>query len=311
MSYAAHTRRVRSWFDVTVDRAALELVALFLAIQAGTVGAALWLDANAPESATTAPGGVDGPAAGAGFAILEVALAVSILGLLYALRYLPQKYRDIAKKAAGLCLILVAGAAFQAAEALGLGLVLTVTFYVAIKAIPWNRIWWVANDVLCVAVAIYVGAVLGLMLNEWAILTFIVGMTAYDIYFADKKKYMFQLADLALTYKLPVLFVRPANWRLEWDRVLEDTDGDGGWGIGSADLLIPAAFTAAVVTSSTLLLPMLAGVVVTGGVVLAALRIRHKMLSQGSGAGLPPILAGVGLAYVAVVAVSSVVGVVG
>jgi presenilin-like A22 family membrane protease len=132
-----------------------------------------------------------------------------------------------------------------------------------------------------------------------------------------------------LKARIPVLFVWPSSWRFDWNETfgLGDTDDDAdevtgdladdeeieervSWGLGMADLLIPAGFAASVAAHSPPPLTNATLVVVggiLGGLLVASLRLRYKMETAGSGAGLPAITSGVLGGYaLAVVAVSVV-----
>lgn len=291
---------------ISRDRQAIYLAALFLAVQVGAVWLAMTLQSSGAAAGIDSPGNADGAAAGAGWAIAEVAFASLLVVGIYTYRKVPESWREPFRNAVLFAIIYYAGWIYGSAGAGLPFLTLFIGGYLGMKLIEGLGLWWLVNNALAVVIAIGGAAVLGHALNEWALLTFLAGMTVYDYVFADKRGWMMELAGLMVHYRLPVLFVKPDQYRFDWDNLLSDDDGEAlaeaetAWGIGTADLMLPAAFTAAVVTGETVLLPVVAAAVLTGGVVLAALRIRQKMLTNGSGAGLPPLTAGVVGAYACV-----------
>lgn len=314
MSVASAYLPRREWFTVSIDRQAIYLAALFLTVQVAAVAAGLWLTGRGVT--VESPGNVDGAAAGAGWAVLEVGFAVVMLAAVVLSRYLPEELRKAIKVSVVLSLAyLLGGIAAQ----MNLGFLLLAALigtYLTLKTVDVLGLWWLLNNAGSVFIAIYGGVVAGLMLNEWALLTFLLGMTVYDRVFADNKEWMMDMAGFAVNLRLPVLFIKPTEYRFDWDSLLDDEDSDpldeddGSWGIGTADLMIPAAFTVAVATGESLAWPLVGAIAVTVAVGLAALRIREKMLTQGSGAGLPPLMAAVGIAFVGVLVPSVAYGVV-
>lgn len=294
---------VNSWHrhvSVSLDRQALYLAILFAVVQVSAI--ALAYDAHAGGASPTAPGGVEGTEAGVSWVVLEVAWAFLFLGMVYGWRYLPEWLQGHLKKTGKFVVLMFAGAYLAALGIFWTGLVGFIAVYSLYKLVNQGGFWWLANNAMVVGIATYVGAWIGLTLDPWPLLLAMVGFTAYDRYFADKKQWMMDMASVLVAYRIPVLFIKPARYRFEWQNILDEDGEDlehdeSAWGIGMADLLLPAAFTAAVVTSDTILLPLAVGAVVTGGVLLAALRIRKKMLTTGSGAGLPPLTAGAVGAY--------------
>lgn len=314
MSVASGYLPRREWFNISLDRQAIYLAGLFLAVQAVAVGLGLWVAGQGV--AVESPGNVDGAAAGAGWAVLEVGFAAVLLGIVVLSRYLPEELRKAVKVSVVLSLAYLLGAIGAQTSVGHLILAALIGTYLTLKVVDVLGLWWLLNNAAAVFIAVYGGVVAGLMLNEWALLTFLLGMTLYDRLFADKRDWMMSMAGFAVNLRLPVLFIKPSRFRFDWDGLLEeDSDAldedNGAWGIGTADLMIPAAFTVAVATGESLAWPAAGALVVTGAVGLAALRIREKMLTQGSGAGLPPLMAAVALAFVAVLVPSVAYGVVG
>lgn len=303
----------RDWFTVSTDRQAVYLVGLFLLVQAAAVALGLRL---ASQGVTVeSPGNVDGAAAGAGFAAVEVAFAGVLLGLIYLGRYLPEEMRKALKVSVlvSLCYLLGWFGGGTSAPLLVLGMLLG--FYLGVKTIDVLGVWWLPNNLASILLAIYGAAALGLAFNEWALLTFMLGMTAYDRYFADRKKWMMSLAGGLIKLRLPVIFVKPTRYRFDWNDLFDEDadaldDTGSSWGIGTADLMLPAALTVAVATGESIAWPMVGAAAITAAVGVAALRIRQKMLTQGSGAGLPPLMMAVALSFAIVLLPSLVHGVV-
>lgn len=305
-------QRIRGWFRVATDRQAFTLAALFLAVQAGALALAFRWQQTGTAGDISAPGGVDGPAAGAGWALGEVVIAsVFVVGLYLSVRYLPAWARDACKTAVKILFVFVLGAVTQSLTVLAA----TLVAYIGYRVLDATGLWWLGNNAIALTIAVVWGALVGLALNAWALLVFLVGMTVYDHVFADHNPWMEQMAGSLVSWRLPVMVVKPSQWRFEWG-LLFHPDGediaatDSAWGIGTADLLLPAAFTVAVATGNVLAWPRLGATVVTGGILIAALRVRQKMLDQKSGAGLPPLTTGAAVAFALVLVPSLFVGVV-
>jgi len=177
------------------------------------------------------------------------------------------------------------------------------------KVVEEIGLWWVFNNILAFGLAIMGGAVLGIALNPIAIFVAFVLLTAYDHIFANQRNWMFSLAELIVKYRFPALFVIPAKLRFDWDDVFdtddeseegaEDDDGEIEsetvvWGIGTADLMIPAGFAGAVAVEAQPLsnasTVILVGVI--AGILIACARLRYELEHKGSGAGLPALAAG-------------------
>lgn len=123
----------------------------------------------------------------------------------------------------------------------------------------------------------------------------LVGLTAYDYWFADRQTWMADIAEWTVSRKLPLLVIAPTSFRLSWDELEEAATGDErdpdellAFAIGTADLLLPAAFAVALAESGAVL--PFAGAVL--GLLAACPRLSWKM-HNGGGAGLPPITTGV------------------
>jgi len=304
--------RLRPHFTVEIDKQALYLASLFLAV---TIGAIVMLDLlQTSGTSVSTPGNVDGAEAGAAWAIAEVAFAITVLLGIFAYRYLPTTLQSIVKASLKIVAVYAAGVIFYGAGLFTEGLAAIISAYATSKLVNHAGLWWLINNALCVGLAVAGAAVLALGLNEVALFVFLLGMTVYDRAFADKREYMFDLASLAIRLRLPVLFVKPTTFRFDWDDLTDELTGgesdepdDNTWGIGTADLMLPAAFVAALATSDAVVWPELAGILATVGIVFAAFRIRHKALTKGSGAGLPPLTAGLAIAYLPLLAATAVV----
>lgn len=307
-----------------VDQRALELVAVFLAVLIPTALIALSLtDAAASVGPPDAFGdGAQGEAtAGAAWAIAEVFVAIGILVAAFVYRKLPEWAQELVVTNLGILVLMWFGANAQSAGYFGVYAGSIVALYTAYKVTDEFGVYWALNNVFCVLFAIAGGLMLGMLFGVPGMILAIVGLTIYDHVFANQKKWMFTLGETILKARLPAIFIRPAAWRMQWDELLEsfgmtdedeesDDEDDGSWGLGTADLMIPAGFVAAVATAP-------AGVVATFGpvalaavavgVLVACFRLRWEMETRGSGAGLPALSAGALVPYVAIVALAAVV----
>lgn len=309
---SAHAAGV-GFVDSPLSYLKVDRYGVFLALLlAGTsLGAAFFVDAVFLEVSSGASPITDRPVsqqatAGGVLAVAEVTIAVVMLMLVYLYRWLPEGVRTVIKKVLKSGVLLGVGGAV--ANGLGgltagffafIGTVLAL--YIAYRIIDYLGLWWMVNNVLAVGIAIVGGAALGYTVGVWFLAVFMVAMTAYDHYFANEKKYMFDVAMPALRARLPIIVLYQAEWRFQWDQFVESVsdinDGneydDGeGVGLGTADCLLPAAFVAALVAHSTgsmVAWMPLAAVGVVLAMVVCGFYLRDSMDRKGSGAGLPPI----------------------
>lgn len=296
------------------DRQGFLLAALLVL---GCVGAAWFVDvaflssdtappptfANEPSSTQAAAGG--------SLALMEVALAVGILALLALYRWLPGRAQRLAKKNVRIgFLMLFGGYIMMIGEGnTGVLFVFTasiLTVYTAYHLIDYLGLWWVVNNILGVGVVIVIGAAIGYEFGPVFLGVFMVAMTVYDHYFANKKRYMFDLGYVVLRTKIPAIILYPTRYRFAWSEVtdgladfargdverVEDEDDDLRWGIGVADCLLPAAFVASLVAhwdgAEVGGVPLVA-IAVTLAMGVTGFYLWQRMNEKGSGAGLPPI----------------------
>lgn len=298
------TSRFRNLTAVHADRWGLLLAALFLTVLAGSVYVATWLSGAGVEPAMGGTSGGEQAAAGAGWAIAEAIFAALLLGVILLYKRLPEWAQDVVKTAVvvvpamWLGVLAVQNGAFWPV-ALGV-----VGYYAIVKATDAYDVYWLWQNFEAVALAIVLGGAVGAVLPLPFLAVGIVGLTIYDHVFANENDWMFTLGGGMLRAKLPVVVFAFPRLRVAWDDICdslaadrdEETDdgvfeGTSQFGIGTADLLLPAAFASAVaVTGGGVTLPVLG---VAAGVGVAALRLRWEMLNVGSGAGMPAIAGGV------------------
>jgi len=298
-----HPIRDRLAEEFTLDRQAVLLAALAVltsllatltALRLQAAGVAFELPQQASEVAGSEQAGQ--AAAGSAWALLEVLGAVVLLAVLYLLRLSPALAKKLLKYNLAFILVFTLGAdaASTAVVAPVLGVyVAGLSVYIAASHYD---LWWAVNNVLVVTIAVFFGAAVGLLFGLWGMVPALVLFAVYDHYFANKRGWMFDFAQVLLRYRLPVLFFKPDGWRLNWDDMVAEPDDDDGhadsvWGIGMADLALPAGLAAAVATAGGPA-PLLAAGGVVAGIAVACFRLRHRMLTAGSGAGMPALTAG-------------------
>lgn len=320
------TAKQRLSNSFAVDADAVLLILLFLIVASGGMWFANAMDTT-PEEQTETEGNQAGSAqSGAALALLEVGVAVALLGLLAFYRRLPEALQSIVKYNAltFLVILLVVDMYHISLEIVGPSMAVlylqafVMSLFTAAFLVNEYDVYWIVNNILAIVLAIGVAGAVGYVLSVPALLVFLLGMTIYDWVFADKNEFMFDLAALLTEYRLPVLFVRPHKLQFDWNKHLgfpEETDEDEPlpettWGIGMADLALAGAVPAALV-SSTASYPVLMAALVVGGITLAALRLRKRMVDDLPGAGLPAITAGIGGTYAIGLVVSAVLVVVG
>lgn len=319
------TMELRRYTTVTVDRQAVELTALFAVVLGLTTVLAINVT---PETATAVSPpdqfgeGTQGQAtAGVAWALMEVVFACGLLGSLFVFNRLPDWLQTVAKRNFIIALLLALGAsqAMSAAPLTTAGIILGA--YTLYKVTDHYGLYWLINDALVIPFAVLGGLFLALLFGVVGLGLAMVALTIYDHAFADKRTWMFQLGGLILKARLPVLFIRPEEYRFQWMELAEamgqDGDADDGldesnraWGLGTADLMLPAGFVAAVAINPGQALAGIGTIVLAAtvlGVLLACFRLRFKMLSHGSGAGLPALCTGALVPYAVAYAAVTVV----
>jgi len=275
---------------MNLDMTAVALVALFTVV----IGAALALRptsvASGASPALTESSARTQVAGGVIWAIAEAIFAAFLLGMLFLYRRLPEWLQDAVSTALSVAVLLTIGAYSVWTSQFGFILSALVGIILVGKALDEHDLWWVANDVLAIAIAAAVGVLAGTILPPVLIAAGLVGLTVYDYAFADRTEMMFVLAR-----RLPALFVVPASMRLDWetlaDAISDDVDEDPDelmrFGIGMADLALPAAFAVSLAQTDAVV-PLIGAM---AGLTVACGRVSYK-LSNGGGAGLPPIVSG-------------------
>lgn len=285
---------------ITVDSQAIQMAVLFLFVQVAAVWMTLQLQ-TADVSPET-PGNVEGASAGAAWAAAEVVAAIVILGAVLLYQRAPDWVQKLIRWNGIALLLLSTGGNWATADVLGAGMVM-ISGIISIYVVTDHfGVWWVVNNGLAVLVAIISAAVVALALNVTAIGVALLGLALYDHVFANKRDWMFVMADWAMSLRLPMLFVKPDEWRFQWSDLVEslgtesddeeEDDDTVTWGIGTADLLLPAAFVSAIAAAPQAALTgisLLTVIVVIVGVTAACFRLRWEMLNHGSGAGLPSL----------------------
>lgn len=300
---------VRQWTQTRIDRQAFEMMAVFVAVLAGTIAIALAI--RPEQAAAIGPpeqlgDGAQGEAtASAIWVAAEVALAVAALGSYLGYLKLSEWVKTTVRRAAVVGLIYYL---FWSSSAPAITLAIVLGAYVTYRVADHYGVYWAINDLLCVALAVAMGVVLALFLGVVGVGIGLVGMLVYDHHFANRETHMFHLAAAMLRLRLPVLFVRPNEWRFQWQAIVDMTDdvaeegeeSDVGWGLGTADLGLPAAFVAAVILEPATS-AFVGGLAVAGlcaaGILVACFRLRFELVERGSGAGLPALSVGVLVPY--------------
>lgn len=298
----------RRYTAVTVDWQAVLLAILLVGVSVGAVALVPWLQSSAgggldQTDALEDRSAGEQAAGGVGWAMAEAAFAFGLLGVLFLVRRLPETLRDILKAAVKSGALLTAGALMLAHDRQFTTLAgLTVGSYVIYRGLDALDLYYLANNAIALVLAVLIAAVGGVRLGVPFVLVGLAGLSVYDHYFANKRSWMANLADSALRNRLPVLILVPSNWQLNWDRLCDkasDEDEDLWnllyFGIGSADLALPAMLATAVVAYGSGM--VVAGLPITvwgllAGVAVAAFRLRWRLEHKGGGAGLPPIATG-------------------
>jgi len=298
-------------YGFTIDKHTLALAVLFVIVTSSSTVLALEIAATGQQPVET-PQNVDGAAAGAGWAVLEVLVAIGLLAILFAYRKFPEWLQELVKWNAALAIPLYLGhSAGKGGSSVGIVLAFYMTVLTIYKLSNEFNVWWVFNNLFSLVYAVLGAVVIATVLSVEALVVAFLLLTVYDHIFANKQTWMFDLGKTMLKYRVPAVFVAPSTWRFDWDD-LADSMGDDRdeeqneshqvvyWGIGTADLMIPAAFAAAIVANAPQPTPdtaTLAFSAVVAGIVIACGRLRYELEHQGSGAGLPALAGGVLGAY--------------
>lgn len=301
--------RLRRLTALEADAWGVLLAALFIGVMVGAVELATWFAGAGVEPAMSGSSSSEQAAAGAGWAIAEVAVAVVGLGVILLWRRLPEWAKDVVKTGAVVVVSMVLGvqAAAVGASAFWTAAGLLVSYYAIIKATDAYDVYWIWNNFEAVLLAIVLAGAIGSVLPLPFLLVGIVLLSVYDHVFANERDWMFTLGEGMMRAKLPVLVLALPRLRVSWDALCRDIGGDedvldeelseaieagNGFGIGMADLMLPAAVAAAVAVSTGGVTMPVFGIAV--GVVIAAFRLRWLMVNQTEGgAGMPSITTGV------------------
>lgn len=286
MDYRRHTA-------VELDWRAAGLVALFAFVIGVSLLARPVAVSDGVQSATAGASTGEQTAIGGIWVIAEVVFAVLLLGLIFLWSRLPEWLREISREVLSVVFWVGVGALIVQRPDFPMVFAGIVVLFTVLKVTDELDLWWTINNLLALAIAIWVATVAGITLGPIVMAVGLLGLSIYDNVFADRSKLMFDLASWTVGRKLPVLFIVPTSLRLSWDQLAEATNSGElgeeliGFGIGMADLLLPAAFVVSLAHTGELLL-------VTGavaGTFLACPRMSWKM-SNGGGAGMPPLTVG-------------------
>lgn len=282
----------RRYTALRFDHRAAVFVGLFALVIGGALTVRPMLVATgAAESAVG--GSTTGQQAGIGvaWAVAEAVFAGLLLASLLLWRRLPAWIKAIARDALTIIVWMTVGAWALANRQFHLVLPVVLGLFVLAKAADEFDVWWFVNNVLAIGIAIYAAAGVGVILGPVIIGVGLVGLAVYDHAFANQRDWMFDLAAWTIRRKLPMLVVIPSRWREPWDELAEDAEVEERediFGIGMADLLLPAAF--AVALAHTGRVGPLYGAV--AGTFVACFRLSWELDNGGSGAGLPALTAG-------------------
>lgn len=286
----------RRFTTVRVDWVALGLGGLFIVVIAGSLLLYPQLMASGTESAVSGASTAEQAGGGLAWAIAEALFAGFLLALIFLFRRAPGWVRAVIGRTLPPAFWVVA-ALYTAATAGGTAALVGVPAAIAIvEAAKQHDVYWMLNNVLGLGIAIVGAAVIGIRFGPVVVGVGLVGLSIYDYWFADRKTWMFDLAEWMLRWKVPVMVIFPPTLRFEWSTFTEFATGDKEQidaeaetlhGIGVADLLLPAALAVGVATTGGGL--PVAGVVV--GTLAACFRLSHKM-HERSGAGLPALTTG-------------------
>lgn len=268
------------------------LVALFAVVIGAALAIRPWFIAGGAEPAMQGSSTGAQAATGAAWAVAEAVFAGTLLLGIVLWRRFPEWLQEAVTSALKFGFLVFVGVSGVLTDSLGIVLVGGPVLVFAASVAEAFDLWWVVNNVLAVGIAVYAAAGVGIVLGPVILGVGLVGLTVYDYVFADREGWMFDLAAWTVRHQLPALFIVPTAWRLDWDELADALGGDEdadellGWGIGMADLLLPAAFAVSLVDAGGLLVH---GAI--AGTLLACARVSWKM-EQGAGAGLPPLVTG-------------------
>lgn len=288
------TAQLPEFARVQLDRRALALVGLFTVV----IGLSLAL-VNTPAgpqtpSAASGMSTTEQATTGAVWAIAEAAFAGVLLGAVLLWRRFPEWLQEALMDAAKFGVAMLIGGVAFAAGVFYAAVPVVVALVVLFKLSDTFDVYWLINDVLAIAVAVYVAVFAGVVLGPVILAVGFAGLSVYDYVFADRSSAMFQLGAWTVRRRLPALFIVPSSWRLDWMALAGAMEGDEDapedvirFGIGMADLALPAAFAVALAHNGGGL-PLVGAV---AGILLACARVSAKM-QTGGGAGLPPLASG-------------------
>jgi presenilin-like A22 family membrane protease len=277
------------------DLKALGLVALFVVVIGGALAARPTAVSTGAEPAFSDTSTAGQAVGGAGWAIVEALFAAALLGGILLWRRVPGWLQESLLSAAKFGVPMFIGGYAAVSGSFAGWTAFCVSAVAVLKAVDEWDCWWAVNNLLAVGLAIYIGVAAGIVLGPVVIGVGFVGLAVYDYVFADRRTWMFTLSAWTVRQRLPALFIVPQWWRFDWEALAEafeaDSDVEGEdvmrWGIGMADLALPAAFAVAIAASGNGL--ALAGAV--AGILIACARVSQK-IDDGGGAGLPPLATG-------------------
>lgn len=281
----------RRFFELRADWRAAGLVAIFALVIAGALALRPALVATGTESAVSGSSTAAQAGAGVAWAAGEAVFAGILLVGIFLFRRVTEWLRRVVSRTirAGFWMLV----AVYISILLGPvhGLLTAALLFGIVEAAKELDGYWIINDVLAISLAIVAGAAVGITLGPIVLAAGLVGLSIYDYWFADREEWMFSLLEWTARWKFPALVVVPTALRFDWDLLTEATDEDvdleainWGFGIGMADLFLPAAFAVGLANTGGSL-PVYGAV---AGVFVACFR----MSAKESGAGLPPITSG-------------------
>lgn len=297
-------RNWRQYVSIETDYWAVLLSLLFLVVIGGALALIPWASGLAAEPAMSGSSTSEQAAAGGGWAIAEVGFAVLLLGVIALWNRLPGWVRDIIQDNVTIVLWMFIGAMAYIADIFWPIMLAGVGLLTVAKTAVEFDVYWLFNNVVALGVAMLGAVILGVFFPLPFLIVGLIGLTVYDHVFANQNDWMFAIGEGLLRAKLPVIVFAFPRLRVDWDELCEAMvepedrteeffPHDNGFGIGTADLMLPAAVAVGVVSTIGAplggLLPVLG---VTIGVIVAAFRLRWEMLNIGSGAGLPAITSG-------------------
>lgn len=292
----------KQYTSIEVDGRAFALVALFVVVIAGSLAIRPWMVGSGVSPVASEATTSQQVAGGFGWALAEALFAGALLVFVLLWNRLPEWVRSILSSDLTLVLYMFLGAMAYSAGEFWTFALLAVVLYTVLKTADELDLWWMVNNVLVLGIAILGAAYLGVVLGVWILAAGLIGLSVYDYVFADRENWMFTLAESLLRWKIPVVFIVPKTLRLDWGGMLEPLEDDVDleeaepsiwFGLGTADLVLPAGFVVAVaneITWSVAGWMLLAAVI--GGILLACYRIGWKLENASGGAGLPPLASG-------------------